>query len=233
MFLSRLASRVGSSLYSMGCTLTSTASAAGKKNLESALNSPYSRPLQLLHWAMGAGIVTCIATVKLQQWSKDNDFKGKMMHIHKSTALLVLGMIPLRIFYGLKSKTPALPGPMGFISKLSHFGLYALMIGMPISGVVMGYFGGKGLPFFNWHISGASDEDKKPAIAKKAYQLHKKAGLVLEGLTLLHIGGAAFHLALGQNLFRRMGFGLASFGVFYSGDMTDGSNSNDEGEYFM
>lgn len=49
------------------------------------------------------------------------------------------------------SSVEALPGNGPFlstISKLNHLGLYAFMIGMPVTGVGMGLYSGKGLPFF-------------------------------------------------------------------------------------
>ena len=49
------------------------------------------------------------------------------------------------------------------LSKISHYGLYAFMIVMPASGVAMGYYGGKGLPFFYTTIPGIVKTDENKA----------------------------------------------------------------------
>ena len=49
------------------------------------------------------------------------------------------------------------------LAKISHGGLYAFMAIMPASGIAMGYYGGKGLPFFTTTLPGVvkTDENKK------------------------------------------------------------------------
>jgi 1,2-dihydroxy-3-keto-5-methylthiopentene dioxygenase len=50
------------------------------------------------------------------------------------------------------------------LGKITHYMLYGFMILMPASGITMGYYGGKGLPFFATTIPGAlaaNDETKK------------------------------------------------------------------------
>jgi cytochrome b561 len=76
------------------------------------------------------------------------------------------------------------------------------MIFMPFTGIVMGYFSGKGLPFFGYLIPGK----KEPVgeIAGLAYKTHKWAGQVLQYLIPLHIAGAGVHVVKGQKVFHRM-----------------------------
>ena len=81
------------------------------------------------------------------------------------------------------------------------------MIFMPVSGVSMGYFGGKGIPFFGiTHIKGA--DEPKGDIAKWSFQNHKLAGQALTYLVPIHIGAVGFHYFKGQNLLRRMGLAV-------------------------
>ena len=42
------------------------------------------------------------------------------------------------------------------LAKAGHYGLYAFMTIMPATGIAMGYYGGKGLPFFYTTIPGAA-----------------------------------------------------------------------------
>lgn len=66
----------------------------------------------------------------------------------------------------------------------------------------MGYYGGRGLPFFVTTIPGAQKAD--PATAKSAWLWHKRAGQVLEYLIPLHIGGFAYHALRGERIFQRI-----------------------------
>jgi cytochrome b561 len=73
---------------------------------------------------------------------------------------------------------------------------------MPISGITMGYFGGKGLPFFGYTIPGA--EEKDGALAKSAFIWHKRAGTVLEYLVPIHVGAVGLHMMRGHKILARM-----------------------------
>lgn len=64
------------------------------------------------------------------------------------------------------------------LSSISHLGMYGFMFFMPISGIIMGYYGGKGLPFFWTKIPGKEEPIK--SIAGQAYNLHEKAGTCIK-----------------------------------------------------
>lgn len=72
------------------------------------------------------------------------------------------------------------PGPMSSVlwekiaAQVSHAAMYGFMIVMPVTGVAMGYYGGKGLPIFFTSIPGAEKPDGKQA--GWFYKWHKKLG---------------------------------------------------------
>lgn len=163
--------------------------------------------LSRLHWVIGASVVGCVATVKLSQWSDkdDKERKGRLMHLHKSLALVVAALVPVRIGVRLASRMPAhLPGTrveqLG--GSLSHLALYGLTIGLPASGIAMGYFSGYGLPFFWTKIDGASTPNK--AISGAAYKAHSLMGQVLTYLIPLHVGASLVHVYKGHRIFGRI-----------------------------
>ena len=43
------------------------------------------------------------------------------------------------------------------LSQIMHYALYGFMTVMPATGIAMGYYGGKGLPFFTTTIAGAKE----------------------------------------------------------------------------
>lgn len=164
----------------------------------------YAFPVQILHWTMGGCIIGCVATFQAAQNTK-GETKGQMMFLHKSCGLLALGLLGPRIFFRLASKTP--PPLQGaaweqFLGKATHIALYGLLTFLPISGAVMGYYSGKGLPFFFTTLEGAEKADG--SIAKPAYTYHKQAGNILQYMVPFHIAGAAVHVIKGQTIFARI-----------------------------
>ena len=49
------------------------------------------------------------------------------------------------------------------LAAASHAAMYGFIIAMPVTGVAMGYYGGKGLPFFFTTIPGAEKPNGKNA----------------------------------------------------------------------
>src|SRR5262249_26077656 len=109
-------------------------------------------------------------------------------------AILVLALIRLvvRLRYGAPPLPPDLPEPMKLAAQLSHYGLYILMIGMPLLGwgmlsaaaypVVL--FGGVHLPAILPH----SD-----AWHTLLWNGHYYLAFVFFILILLHVAAALFH----------------------------------------
>jgi cytochrome b561 len=153
-------------------------------------------PLQrLLHWLIavcilamlfiGVGMVSTAAPKFLS-----------LMAIHKSLgiAILVLALIRLavRLRYGAPALPTDLPKPMKLAAHLSHYVLYALMIGMPLLGLGMlsaaAYpvvvFGGIYLP----EILAQSD-----SLHTWLWDAHFYLAFAFFGLVLMHVAAALFH----------------------------------------
>jgi len=165
----------------------------------------YSRSMSWMHWVMSAGLFTTIGTVLAAQNTQDKKAKADYMMYHKSFGLLMGGLILGRLGLRFGAKVPALPEGHA-IERLGahagHLALYGMMVFMPASGVAMGYYGGKGLPFFGYTIPGA--EKANGAIAKSAYQYHKLAGQAFEYLIPIHVGAVGWHAIKGTNILTRI-----------------------------
>ena len=77
---------------------------------------------------------------------------------------------------------------------------------MPVSGVTMGIFGGKGIPFFGLGtVPGMNPKESGLGwVAGRAFKLHKQAGQIFEYIVPLHIGAVGFHMAKGQAILSRI-----------------------------
>lgn len=83
-------------------------------------------------------------------------------------------------------------GPIeGVLSKVSHVALYGFMTVMPGTGIAMGLYGGKGLPFFWTTIPGF--EQKNGKIAGQSFKIHKQLGTYGKYLVPLHASAAFGH----------------------------------------
>ncbi|KAL3924032.1 MAG: hypothetical protein SGILL_001296 [Bacillariaceae sp.] len=162
-------------------------------------SSAYSVGASYFHWFAAVPMIGCVGTVLQAQQAPKED-KGRLMHLHKSlgllTGMIVAPRLAYRIFNRAAYKVDALPGssaPEHFLANLSHAGLYGFMVIMPASGIAMGYYGGKGLPFFGTTIPGIvkTDENKKQTgeIAKQVRQrlYQKLIAIVFFSSNALHI----------------------------------------------
>jgi cytochrome b561 len=159
-----------------------------------------------MHWTMGGAIIACVGCVQGAIYTKDKKLKGDLMFYHKSFGLLSLGFLFPRLALRAVSKIPEhLPGPAWELisAKVTHGLLYAFMIIMPISGTIMGYYSGKGLPFFWKTLDGAPKADG--ATAKQAFQIHKQVGSYLQYVVPLHAGAVGYHFIVkGKNILPRI-----------------------------
>ncbi len=169
-------------------------------------------PLQrLLHWVMavcilamlfiGVGMVSTIMPKYLP-----------LVSVHKTLgiAVLVLALIRLavRLHYGSPPLPADLPGPMKLAAYLSHYALYALMIGMPLIGWAMlsaaAYpvvlYGGIELPA----ILPQSD-----SLHTVLWNAHFYLAFAFFAAILLHVAAALFHaLVRRDGVFQTMAPGL-------------------------
>lgn len=129
----------------------------------------YSKAASYAHWIVAFPLIGCIGTVLKAQEAPKSE-KGMWMHRHKSlgllTGILVAPRLGYRIFNAAKYRVAHIAGTGPLEHKAadaSHFLLYAFMTIMPATGIAMGYYGGKGLPFFGTTFPGIvqTDETKK------------------------------------------------------------------------
>jgi cytochrome b561 len=175
----------------------------------------YGGGVKMLHWLSGGSVLGCFAYVNLAQNTKDKDAKMNYMFMHKSFGTLAAGLMLPRLALRLASKAP---GPLTnaaweqMLAKASHAAMYGFLIAMPATGVAMGYFGPKGLPFFTTTLPGMDAAKRKEIgagkIAGQAFKIHKLLGQPMEILFAAHLTGVGYHIARGHGIFARIVPGL-------------------------
>eukprot|EP00793_Prasinoderma_coloniale_P006769 PRCOL_00001599-RA len=178
-----------------------TVAGAAARQLEEA----YAAPLQHVHWLMAGGTLAAFGLVQAAQRSEGKT-KGTLMYYHKSVGL-ALGMLAVpRLALRLTTKIPPHHAGLHKVETLAadggHLLLYGMLTAMPATGVAMGYFGGKGLPFFATTLPAAKEPNG--AIAKQAFSIHRTVGQAFEIMVPLHVGAVAQHHMRGQYVMNRM-----------------------------
>jgi cytochrome b561 len=153
-------------------------------------------PLQrLLHWFMAACILTMLF-IGVGMVSTVMPKYLTLVSIHKPLGVLILVLAILRLAVRMGRGAPPLPASLPEVMKraavLSHYALYALMIGMPLLGWAMlsaaAYpivlFGGVRLPA----ILPQSD-----ALHRVLWDAHHYLAFVFFALILLHVAAALLH----------------------------------------
>src|SRR5512136_1295175 len=101
----------------------------------------WGAPAKLFHWVMAALIFSQIALGLAAVGWRISPTKLNLFVWHKSTGLLILALLALRLLWRFSHRAPALPGEMPLWertgARLSHFLLYALMIALPLTGWVI------------------------------------------------------------------------------------------------
>jgi len=121
--------------------------------------------------------------------------------MHKSFGLLVLALILVRILWRLTNKAPAdlpdIPKPMQLAAHAGHFGLYALMLVVPLTGwlahsltgFTSHWFGQENLPVLPTIVAKAESRE----VMHQAGELHELAAWAIAALVAVHVGAALFH----------------------------------------
>lgn len=150
---------------------------------------------RILHWTMALLIIGMIIVGLYINSLPDIPFKFLLIGLHKSTGVIILGLVVFRLFWRLSQSVPTLP-PMPqthqFLAKASVPVLYLFLFIMPISGIIMSQSFGYSISVYGW-FTFPEIVGKNPEIGKLAAATHQLAGWILIGLIILHIVAAFYH----------------------------------------
>ncbi|HZW25400.1 MAG TPA: cytochrome b [Gallionella sp.] len=149
-----------------------------------------------IHWLMLLLFIAVYGTIELRElFEKGSDPREALKTWHFMLGMLVFVLVWLRIAARLSGPTPAInPEPVVWqqlSAKLLHLALYALMIGMPISGWLLLSASGKVIPFFGLELPPLIAPDKE--LAKQIKEVHEFVGTAGYYLIGLHAAAALYH----------------------------------------
>lgn len=155
----------------------------------------YSGGYKILHWAMALLLISmlCIGLSMVQLLSASQQL---LVMLHQSFGILAAMLVVLRLLMRTRQRPQPLPSTIPNwqvrSSQLSHIGLYALMIGMPLSGYLMVSFSGRVPEFFGF-ITLPTWFTSDLASYGLFRSLHGWGAVLFVGLIIVHVAAALHH----------------------------------------
>ncbi len=149
-----------------------------------------------IHWLMFLLFIGVYGSIELRElFEKGSDPREMLKSWHFMLGMLVFILVWLRIAARFPGHAPNIhpePARIQMLSaKLLHLALYALMIGMPMTGWMLLSASGKAIPFFGMELPALIGTDKE--LAKQIKEVHELVGTVGYYLIGLHVAAALYH----------------------------------------
>lgn len=172
----------------------------------------YSAISIFLHWAIFLLLAANVAI----GWGFEHTPKDQIesaMQLHKGIGFTILFLVVLRIIFRIITPAPRLPSQMTKaeigITHLVHFGLYLIMLGVPIIGYIMvsasGKYPASFFTFFNVPLLPISNMPYSDSLHEITEFAHSKLVWVGIVLVALHVAAALKHqFVTKDNLMSRM-----------------------------
>jgi cytochrome b561 len=165
-----------------------------------------------LHWLVATLILIQLGVgIAAVSWSL-SPTKLDLFVWHKSTGMLILALVALRLLWRLGHPAPALPPDTPSwergAARASHLILYVLLVALPLSGWVIA--SASGVPFsIFWRIPLPSIAAVDKQVADTAASVHFGLLIVFVAVLVVHIGAALRHHYVKRNdvLVRMLPFG--------------------------
>jgi cytochrome b561 len=148
-----------------------------------------------LHWAT----VTLIAGMFASAWlllAGDREHAAMLLTVHRSLGVVTWVVAIFRLGWRLScAYLPPFPQNMPKVqqrlAKASEYGLYALLLSQPLTGLAQTLTHGRRFMLFAWQVPSVMARDKP--LTALFHQIHMLSAWVLLGLIGLHILAALFH----------------------------------------
>lgn len=169
----------------------------------------YGLIARLLHWMIALLIIIMICVGLSFDYLPKGPIFNLAMFMHKSTGVTILILMIIRIFWRLTNPVPTLPAHMKHweivVAKLTHFLLYALVLIMPITGILLSLAAGHNVPFWGLSTIPASLITKNLELSHLMKESHEILAWAIASLTVIHTAGALKHQFIYKdNVMKRM-----------------------------
>lgn len=157
----------------------------------------YSPAQKALHWLIALLIVGLyLLTFGEDFYERGHPMRAMIWWLHISFGLLLLGLVLARLGLRFTRGVPDLPASMTPVergaSQAVHLGLYALMLAIPLVGVVLTWLRGDALSFFGlFTIPSPLTADR--TLGRTVKEIHELGANLILALAALHAAAALWH----------------------------------------
>jgi cytochrome b561 len=168
----------------------------------------WGTPAKTLHWTVALLVLVQIALGWTAVTWKLSPTKLDLFVLHKSTGMLILLLMLMRLFWRWTNVTPLLPIGMPTWERASahasHFVLYFLLFLAPITGWIIN--SAANIPFrMYWLIPIPAIAGPDNALADAAARIHFGLFVLLSLVLVVHVGAALrHHFVARDNVLARM-----------------------------
>ena len=109
------------------------------------------------HWATATLILALVPMgIFMSVLPKASPDRAMFVSVHQTVGLVVIGLVAVRLAWLVASRPPSLPPSLApwerRLAVPTHAGLYALILAMPITGLLLTTASGADLSFFGWAV---------------------------------------------------------------------------------
>lgn len=154
----------------------------------------YGAIAQVLHWAIFVLIALQFAGGELiGAFARGSPERGLVIDVHESAGLATLALIAVRLAWRLVDRTPPVHGPpwQRRAAGIVHAGLYAVMVAVPVAGIVVAAARGHDLALFGIALPQLLARDR--AVARAAADVHEALAWALAAVVAVHAAAAFWH----------------------------------------
>ncbi len=156
----------------------------------------YGAIAQMLHWTVVVLILLSWPTGQFEDAFPEAT-KAVVLFIHMTTGFAIVGLVVIRLLWRLSDRPPA-PIASSFgpwadrAGRLMHYALYALLIVVPIVGMLVQFGRGRAVPVFGlFEIASPWTADR--AFARNMKEVHEVLANLMLILAGLHAAAALVH----------------------------------------
>lgn len=172
------------------------------------LRRPYGRIAQSFHWVMVGLIVLQVSLALILPSVLPKTAEAALQSWHLSVGSTILVVMLLRLVWRATHTPPPPPAdlspPLQVLSRATHWGFYAILIGLPLLGWTAASAYGATVRLFGL-IPLPALVATDTAFGERVGQVHGTLAMVLLALIALHVAGVLYHgLVKRDGVVRRM-----------------------------
>lgn len=169
----------------------------------------YGTIAKTFHWGIAITIYCMLPLGYFLDSIKPQRLQDLSYIVHESIGIMILTLIVARFVWKLTNPSPALPSNTPLwqrvASRLVHYGLYAALIIMPLSGWVMATSSGYFVNFLGLGTLRMPGVPLSKNLASQAHEVHEVVALIIISLIVIHVIAALKHHFVDKdNVLKRM-----------------------------